>query len=130
MSYWRICATSLLIWITLLFTSPVAAATETKVGFLIPSQCKPEEGVRPEPKGATDAWPAPHTTACALRPACIASGYGLWVEDRFYRLDEAGHERALEYFRTTKRTSYNKVRLTGDFSDPEAVTVESLELTD
>ena len=130
MSHQRSCTTSLLVGIALLFTSPAAAATETKIGFLIPSQCKPEEGVKPEPKGSTDAWPAPHTTECALQPACIASGYGLWVQDRFYRLDEAGQERALEYFRTTKRTSYNKVRLTGDFSDPEAVTVESLELTD
>lgn len=108
----------------------LAKASTTKVGFLIPSQCKPEEGVKPEPKGATDAWPAPHTTACALRPACIESGYGLWVEDRFFRLDEAGQKDALEYFRTTRRTSYNKVRLTGDFSDPQAVKVESLELTD
>lgn len=130
MSYRKRWTPWLLAGIALLLTGPAAAATETKVGFLIPGQCKPEEGVKPQPKGSTDAWPAPHTTECALRPECIASGYGLWVEDRFYRLDEAGQERALEYFRTTRRTSYNKVRLTGDFSDPEAVTVESLELTD
>ena len=106
------------------------AAEETRTGFLIPSQCKSEEGVKPEPKGATDAWPAPHSTACALRPACIESGYGLWVVDRFYRLDKAGHEMALHYFQTTKRTSYNKVHVTGDFEDPEAVQVEKIVLAD
>ncbi len=106
------------------------AATETKTGFLIPSQCKSEEGVKPQPKGSTDAWPAPHTTDCALQPACIESGYGLWVEDRFFRLDEKGHEQALRYFKTTKRTSYNKVRLTGDFSNAQAVSVERIEITD
>ncbi len=108
----------------------VVAEEETMAGFLIPSQCKSEEGVKPEPKGSTDAWPAPHTTACALRPACIKSGYGLWVVDRFYRFDEAGHEKALLYFQTTKRTSYNKVRVTGDFGDPAAVRVEEIVLTD
>ncbi len=109
---------------------PAQAETETKTGFLIPSQCKPEEGVKPRPEGATDAWPAPHTTACALRPACIESGYGLWVEDRFYRLDQSGQQKALRYFRTTKRTSYNKVKVTGDFTDPAAVKVKRIRPTD
>ncbi len=105
---------------------------ETKTGFLIPSQCQPAtgEGVKPEPKGSSDAWPAPHTTACALEPACIESGYGLWVVDRFYRFDEDGQKKALHYFKTTPRTSYNKLRVTGDFRDPNAVRVEGLELTD
>ncbi len=106
------------------------ASREIKTGFLIPSQCKPEEGLKPEPKGSTDAWPAPHTTACALRLACIESGFGLWVVDRFYHFDKAGHEKALRYFQTTKRTSYNKVRVTGDFRDPGAVRVEKILLTD
>ena len=71
---------------------------ESKIGFLIPSQCRPTgSGARPE--GPYDAWPAPHTTECALAEGCIASGYGLWVmeEKAFYRLDEAGQERALEH---------------------------------
>jgi hypothetical protein len=105
-------------------------ATETHVGFLIPTQCKPEEGVKTRPKGSTDAWPAPHTTECALEKACIATGYGMWVVDRFFKFDEHGHERALEYFRSTPRTSYNKVRVTGNFTDPQAVTVERLEMVD
>ncbi len=97
------------------------ASEQAKIGFLIPSQCKSEEGVVPQPKGATDAWPAPHTTQCALQPACIESGYGLWVRDRFYRLDEAGQVMALEYFHATPRTSYNKVVVMGDFSRPGIV---------
>ena len=123
-------AAILCVAIVLPSAASVDASIETKTGFLIPSQCKPEEGVKPEPKGATDAWPAPHTTACSLEPACIASGYGLWVEDRFFRLDDEGQRQALEYFQTTKRTSYNKVELTGDFRDPQAVVVTRIELTD
>ncbi len=93
---------------------------ETQTGFLIPSQCQPKgEGV-PQPKGSTDAWPAPHTTDCALEPACIKSGYGLWVKDRFYLLDKKGQELALAYFETTPRTSYNKVAITGAFSNGRA----------
>ena len=105
------------------------AGSETKTGFLIPSQCQPREGMK-RPEGPYDAWPAPHTTACSLQPACIESGYGLWVVDRFYRFDEAGQQKALSYFRTTKRTSYNKVRVTGNFEDSEAVRVDEIVLTD
>ena len=103
---------------------------ERLTGFLIPSQCSPEEGVVPQPEGSVDAWPAPHTTACALRPACIESGYGLWAVDRFYRFDPAGHEKALRYFQTTPRTSYNKVVVAGVFADPDAVQVRSITPTD
>lgn len=107
-----------------------AFVEEARIGFLIPSQCKPKESEKPQPKGSTDAWPAPHTTECALRPVCIESGYGLWVEDRFYRFDEAGQQKALRYFQTSKRTSHHRVRVTGDFRDPSAVRVESIRLTD
>ena len=104
---------------------------ESKTGFLIPNQCRPVEGAA-RPKGPYDEWPAPHTTECALRQACIASGYGLWVmeEKAFYRLDEAGQQLALDYFRTTRRTSYNKVEITGDFSDAEAVRIFEMNETD
>ena len=104
---------------------------ETKIGFLIPSQCQPTEGAT-RPKGPYDEWPAPHTTECALEEACIASGYGLWVmeEKAFYRLDEAAHELALDYFRTTQRTSYNKVEIVGDFADTESVEIFEMRPTD
>lgn len=109
----------------------LAAGRESKTGFLIPSQCQPREGGS-RPEGPYDEWPAPHTTECALAEGCIASGYGLWVMDAkaFYRLDEAGQARALEYFRTTKRTSYNKVAIIGDFSDAESVEIFEMKLTD
>lgn len=104
---------------------------ESKIGFLIPSQCQPREGATP-PKGPYDEWPAPHTTECALREACIASGYGLWVmeEKAFYRFDEAGQKLALDYFRTTERTSYHKVAIVGDFSDAESVKILEMKSTD
>ncbi len=104
---------------------------ETKTGFLIPSQCQPQEGAA-RPKGPYDEWPAPHTTECSLREACIASGYGLWVMDEktFYRFDEAGHTLALDYFRTTRRTSYNKVEIVGDFGDVESVEIFEMQPTD
>lgn len=50
------------------------AEEEKKVGFLIPSQCQPKGEGAPKPEGSRDAWPAPHTTDCALEPACIKSG--------------------------------------------------------
>jgi hypothetical protein len=118
--------------LTIAFLAVSAGAfteSETKTGFLIPSQCKSEEGKVPQPKGSTDAWPAPHTTECALRPACIASGYGLWVRDHFVMFDEEGQKKALKYFQTTKRTSYHKVEVRGDFSG-ELVQVKSIKSVD
>lgn len=102
-------------------------ASEAKSGFLIPSQCQPREGMS-LPDGPYDAWPAPHTTRCALEPGCIESGYGLWVieEEVFYRFDRAGQRLALDYFRSTERTSYNKVAITGDFSDSQSTIVHRL----
>ena len=111
--------------------STAGAADDAKIGFLIPSQCRPREGSE-GPDGPYDEWPAPHTTECALAEACIASGYGLWVmeEKAFYRLDAAGQKLALVYFRTTERPSYNKVEIVGDFSDAEAVEIHEMTLTD
>ncbi len=51
-------------------------------------------------------------------------------EKVFYRFDEAGQELALDYFRTTKRTSYNKVEVVGDFGDAESVRILEMKLTD
>lgn len=116
--------------LVVLLAAQEPGALETKTGFLIPSQCRPREGVVEKRGDSYDTWPAPHSTACALRPACIESGYGLWEVDRFYRFDQAGQAQALHYFRTTKRTSYNKVNVRGDFADPEAVRVEDIALTD
>ncbi len=121
---------TLLTVISLGFVAAIAfAKEETKTGFVIPSQCQPKtEGV-PQPEGSRNAWPAPHTTACALEDACIKSGYGLWVQDRFFRFDERGQEIALAYFETTPRTSYNKVAVTGDFSG-DVVKVRFLRMVD
>lgn len=105
--------------------------SEIKVGFLIPSQCRPSESTR-LPDGPYDAWPAPHTTECALQPGCIESGYGLWVmeEEVFYRFDAAGQRLALDYFQSTERTSYNKVEIAGVFSDRESTIVHRLASVD
>ena len=110
-----------ILFLLLAFAASLAATQttshyETKTGFLIPSQCQPRPGMT-KPKGSYDDWPAPHTTECALREACIKSGYGLWAEDKFFRFDEKGQKIALEYFKTTKRTSYNKVEVLGEFRD-------------
>jgi hypothetical protein len=101
---------------------------QRKVGFLIPSQCQPQEGAK-KPEGPYDDWPAPHTTECALLEACIKSGYGLWAEDRFFRFDESGQEMALEYFRSTPRTSYHKVEILGNFGGAK-VKVKKLRMVD
>lgn len=101
---------------------------ERKSGFVIPSQCQPREGGA-RPSGPYDDWPAPHTTKCALEDACIASGYGLWSEGRFYRFDEKGQALALEYFKSTRRTSYHKLEVLGEF-DEKAVAVKGLEPVD
>jgi len=107
---------------------PAAERYERKTGFVIPSQCRPRADAK-KPNGPYDEWPAPHTTECALQDACIASGYGLWAEGTFFRFDEDGQSLALEYFKGTRRTSYNKVEVTGVFTG-DGVVVKRLEPVD
>ena len=82
---------------------------EARIGYVIPSACS-----TPGRIGASERHAKNHTTECALRESCEASGYGLWTEGRFLRFDTKGHEQALAYLKSTDRDDDNLVSVTGN----------------
>ena len=93
-----------------------AAETETREGYLMPTACK-ERGAAGEAET--------HTTECALKEGCVASGFGLLVNDDFLEFDDTGDGLAKDYFLATDKVDHHVVHVKGDFSGAE-VKVESL----
>jgi hypothetical protein len=100
-------------------TAGIAAApeAETREGYVMPAGCKVQEE-----KGG----PKAHTTKCALELECVVTGYGLWVEGKFFEFDDEGDQLALKYFRGTTKSEDHLVKVVGDFSGAEVV-VKTLE---
>ncbi len=94
-----------------LATTGAASVPEDGVheGYVMPAGCKPPE------KGG----PAVHTTKCALELECVVTGYGLWVDGKFFEFDDEGDQLALKYFRETTKADQHLVKVVGDFSGEE-----------
>ncbi len=69
---------------------------------------------------------AAHTKACALMEECVASGYGVFSEGKWYKFDEAGDEMALELIENTERKKGIMVEVTGKMDD-ETLEVASIK---
>lgn len=54
-----------------------------------------------------------HPTSCALTPNCLESGFSVFSEGKFYKLDEAGNKSATEVMKNTKTTSGVEVAVEG-----------------
>ena len=110
-------AVSILTWLA---AAGIAAApgAETREGYVLPVGCKSSR----ETKSAAEA----HTTKCALELECVVTGYGLFVDGKFFEFDDEGDQTALKYFRETKKSGDHLVSVAGDFSGAE-VRVTSLE---
>ena len=69
---------------------------------------------------------AAHTKACALMEECVASGYGVFSEGKWYKFDEAGDGMALELIENTERKKGIMVEVTGKMDD-ETLAVASIK---
>ncbi|MDX6269597.1 MAG: hypothetical protein QOD28_820 [Acidobacteriota bacterium] len=106
----KIFALSLLV----LMAGVLAFAQEAKqplklTGYLIDNMCAGAEG---EGDGVEETAKG-HPTACALMPACSATGYSLVVEKKIYKLDEAGNKAALAVLKATKAKKGLRVEVEG-----------------
>jgi transcriptional regulator GlxA family with amidase domain len=89
--------------------------SETFTGYLMPFKCRNDE-------------PVGHTTECALRPDCRATGYGLLLSDgRFLPFDSSGSKRAVAVLKATQKKNDLKASVKGR-RNGDSITVESLEL--
>lgn len=86
------------------------AGQVTKTGILIDARCAKAAGSNAQKVEM-------HKASCALMDPCVESGYGLFVDGKFYKFNKDGDAQALNYFKNVnKRKTGIKVAVTGDFS--------------
>ncbi|MDA2929394.1 hypothetical protein MYX84_05505 [Acidobacteria bacterium AH-259-O06] len=105
--------------IFLLSATMIFAGEAKKTGILIDAMCG-------EMSAANAEKVANHKVACALMPNCQESGFGIVLEGKFLKFDQAGDEKALQLLKNTKKTDKMKVEVTGDF-EGDTVKVSKIE---
>jgi hypothetical protein len=115
-----------------LLAAGAALASAAQVqGILIDEMCSSKAEVRivsgPRLEGGMIVAEA-HTRQCALMPACVKSGYGVFTYDnKFLKFDPAGNRKALAALRSTKKEDDLKVEVTGEIQG-DSIKVASLKL--
>jgi hypothetical protein len=66
-----------------------------------------------------------HTVKCAMMPNCAKSGYAVFADNKLYKLDEAGNQKAAEILKNTKAEKGVQVSVEGTF-DGDTLKVTSL----
>lgn len=69
-------------------------------GFLVDKMCA--TGMAKKEKADAMARATKHTVKCALEEGCKESGYGLLIDGKYHKFDEAGDKMAVDYL--TKAT--------------------------
>jgi len=97
--------------------------SHSMIGYLVDQNCGKRMVMDDVKK--SDAKAAKHTKDCALEETCKASGFGIVTGGKFYRFDDAGNKKAIEYLGTTKKEDNIKVEVTGAMNG-EKMNVESI----
>ena len=66
-----------------------------------------------------------HTVKCAMMPNCAKSGYAVFADNKLYKLDEAGNNKAAEILKNTKAEKGVRVSVEGTL-DGDTLKVTSL----
>jgi len=66
-----------------------------------------------------------HTVKCAMMPNCAKSGYAVFADNKLYKLDEAGNQKAAEILKNTKAEKGVQVSVEGTL-DGDTLKVTSL----
>jgi hypothetical protein len=110
--------------IVLLLAGAAFAAKEAKsvklTGYLIDNACS----ARANTEGGAEKVKN-HTVKCAMMPNCEKSGYALYADGKLYKLDEAGNQKAVELYKSTKAERGLQVSVEGDV-DGESLKVKSM----
>ncbi|HEU4388927.1 MAG TPA: hypothetical protein VFV34_14095 [Blastocatellia bacterium] len=106
---------SLTIVLALLFAvipSQILAHEKVKLtGFLVDVVCATEH-VKDKAEDATK-FAGEHTKECALMEACVKSGYGMFVDGKWYPFDSKGNDLAKILVQKTSRDDHLKVAVEG-----------------
>ncbi len=108
--------------VSVICSTVLLAHGEKKTGILADTKCGTAVA-------GDAAKAAGHKVACALAPACKASGFGIVADGKFYRFDEAGNTQALALLKATETESNFKVRVEGHFEEDliKVSTIEAVE---
>ena len=110
----------------------VASAAQFQ-GILMDQMCSSKAEVRivsgPRLEGGMIVAEA-HTRECALMPACVKSGYGVFTYDnKFLKFDPAGSRKALAALKASKKEDNLKVEVMGELQG-DTIKVASLKLVE
>jgi 3-hydroxymyristoyl/3-hydroxydecanoyl-(acyl carrier protein) dehydratase len=100
-----------------------SAATTFK-GYLVDKMCATGMVKSGDAKKATEKA-MKHTKACALEDDCRASGYGLVIDAKFRKFDEAGDKMAVDYLTKSKKKDNFLVDVEGT-ADGELIKVAAI----
>lgn len=94
------------------------------IGYLVDRNCA--KGMVMDDVKKSDAKAAMHTKDCSLDDACKVNGFGIITGGKFYKFDDAGDKKAVDYLNTTKKEDNIKVEVVGRI-DGNTLTVESIK---
>ena len=105
-----------ILWIglaVLVITASSALAHEKVklTGYVVDVMCFAEH-VGAKPEAATKAA-AEHTKECALMEDCVKSGYGIYVDGKWYPFDAKGNGLAKALFEKTSKKDHIKMIVEG-----------------
>lgn len=92
-------------------------------GYLVDKMCG--SGYAKKDKETATSKAMKHTTACALEDDCKESGYGVLIDGKYHKFDEAGDKLAVEYLQKTKSKDNLFVEVKGSH-EGEIVKVKSI----
>lgn len=109
---------SLVVFIAVATTGLPAGAVEgqTKIdGYLIDTLCA--DSHKDDSKDRAVMFLETHTRSCALMPACKSSGFSLYSEGKWYKLDDHGAELAAKFIKDAKNDRNFYVQVEGTLAN-------------
>jgi hypothetical protein len=105
-------------------TKGLHGASHIMIGYLVDQMCGKRMVMDDVKK--SDAKAAKHTKDCALDETCKANGYGIVTGGKFYKFDDDGNKKAVDYLSATKKEDNIKVEVAG-MMDGDHMNVESIK---
>ena len=113
---------SLVVVSVLLLACMAIAAEKVKLnGYIIDNMCAGHHGKDANVEEAVKT----HKTSCALMDGCSESGYALFSDGKFYKLDASGSEKAMALLKKTKSEKGLAVQVEGAV-EGDTLTVSSI----
>lgn len=99
------------------------AKGEMMKGYLVDKMCG--SGFAKKDKETAMSKAMKHTVSCTLEESCMESGYGLLMDGKYVKFDEAGDKMALDYLKKTKVKENILVEVSGT-QEGETIKVKSI----